>query len=105
MLASCYVASAECLDTVWHQLSGRRAYESMGLMACMISLLSLPAPAPPCTMQMMLFLGWNLQGSEGSFVIDSGWGSFWTKLAASWLCAGMYTWSLVAHRVLSSRQF
>ena len=62
-------------------------------------------PLPHLPLQLMLFLGWSLQGNEGSFVIDSGWGSFWTKLAASWLCAAMYTWSLVAHRVLSSRQF
>lgn len=54
---------------------------------------------------LMLFVGWDLAGSGGDFNLDQGWGSTWVKMAASWLCAALYTWSLVAHRVLSGREF
>lgn len=53
----------------------------------------------------MLFLGWDLNGTQGDFQVDSGWGSTWVKIAAAWLCAALYSWSLIAHRVLSSRTF
>ena len=54
---------------------------------------------------MMIFVGWELQGGQGEFSIDSGWGSTWVKIVAAWLCAGLYTWSLVAHKVLRNRDF
>lgn len=31
--------------------------------------------------------------------------SVWVKIIAAWLCCALYTWSLVAHRVLKNRQF
>ena len=54
---------------------------------------------------MMLFIGWDLAAAQGEFSLDTGWGSTWVKIIAAWLCGLMYTWSLVAHRVLSNRQF
>jgi hypothetical protein len=54
---------------------------------------------------MMLFVGWDLAGSDGEFSLDAGWASTWVKVAAAWLCALLYLWSLVEHRVLSGRQF
>lgn len=54
---------------------------------------------------MMLLIGWDLEGAQGQMAIDQGWGSTWVKITASWLCAALYTWSLVAHRVLAGRQF
>ena len=31
--------------------------------------------------------------------------STWVKIAAAWLCCALYTWTLVAHRVLRNRNF
>ena len=53
----------------------------------------------------MVLSGWDMSGSSGGLAIDQGWGSTWVKIAASWLCALLYTWSLVAHRLLRGRQF
>lgn len=54
---------------------------------------------------LLLLVGWDLSGSGGDFNIDQGWGSTWVKMAASWLCALLYCWSLIAHRVLRDREF
>ena len=65
-----------------------------------------PPPPPFHTrLQMMLFIGWDLAAANGEFSLDTGWGSTWVKIIAAWLCGLMYTWSLIAHRVLSNRQF
>ena len=53
----------------------------------------------------MLFTGWDLAAAQGSLTVDSGWGSTWVKVAAAWACALLYAWSLIAHRVLSGRDF
>jgi len=54
----------------------------------------------------MILIGWGIgEEVQGDFTLDKGWGSVWPKAAASWVCALLYTWSLVAHRVLSGRQF
>eukprot|EP00887_Chlorella_sp_A99_P006525 scaffold3.g6525.t1 len=54
----------------------------------------------------MVLSGWELdQGGEGEFTLDKGTGSMWVKIVASWLCALLFLWSLVAHRVLRGRQF
>jgi hypothetical protein len=54
----------------------------------------------------MVLTGWGLsQQEQGEFGVDKGWGSVYAKMAASWLCAILYTWSLVAHKVLTSRTF
>ena len=54
----------------------------------------------------MVLTGWGINlEQQGEFELDKGWGSVWAKMAASWVCAAMYCWSLVAHRVLSHRDF
>jgi len=54
----------------------------------------------------MVLIGWGIgEEYQGEFALDKGWGSVWAKIAASWICALMYVWSLVAHRVLTGRQF
>ena len=55
----------------------------------------------------MVLVGWGVGAeSQGEFAYDQGWGSTWAKVAASWACAALYTWSLVAHHALGScRQF
>jgi hypothetical protein len=55
----------------------------------------------------MVLTGWGAggAGAQGEFGYDQGWASVWAKAGASWACAGLYTWSLVAHRVLPGRQF
>ncbi|GAB4821842.1 hypothetical protein N2152v2_008888 [Parachlorella kessleri] len=53
----------------------------------------------------MVFTGWDLAGDDKEFTVDKGWGSTWVKIVASWLCAALYLWSMVAHRVLQGRSF
>ena len=48
---------------------------------------------------------WDLAGDDSDFTVDKGWGSAWVKVVASWLCALLYIWTLVAHKVLSNRSF
>lgn len=57
-----------------------------------------------CYMAVIL-TGWDTSSSDDSWSIDSGWGSTWVKIVASWLCAIFYTWSLIAHRVFDQREF
>lgn len=52
-----------------------------------------------------LLCRWDLAGSSSEFTVDKGWGATWVKVVASWLCAGLYVWTMVAHRMLSSRSF
>ena len=54
----------------------------------------------------MVLTGWGIElQTQGEFEMDKGWGSVWAKVIASWLCAVLYTWSLIAHRVLKNREF
>lgn len=54
----------------------------------------------------MVLTGWGIDLEEqGEFALDQGWGSVWAKMAASWVCAALYTWTLVAPRVLAGREF
>lgn len=54
----------------------------------------------------MVLTGWGLNKvDQDQFAVDTGWGSVWAKMSASWLCAILYTWSLIAHKVLTSRNF
>ena len=54
----------------------------------------------------MVLTGWGINlEQQGEFELDRGWGSVWAKMAASWLCAALYLWSLIAHKVLSGRDF
>lgn len=54
----------------------------------------------------MVLVGWDIMnGDNGEFTLDKGWFSVWVKIVASWICAGLYTWSLIAHRILTDRIF
>lgn len=53
----------------------------------------------------MVLIGWGIGAEQGEFAYDKGWGSVWAKMAASWACAALYTWSLVAHKCLPGREF
>lgn len=51
----------------------------------------------------MVLLGWDMavvDDETQEFSIDTGMGSTWAKMSASWLCAALYLWSLVAHQLL-----
>ena len=52
-----------------------------------------------------LLCRWDLAGDDKEFTVDKGWGSTWVKIVASWLCAMLYLWSMVAHRVVQGRSF
>ena len=50
----------------------------------------------------MVFVGWDIAKTDSTqqLTIDKGIGSTWAKMGASWLCALLYMWTLLAHRVL-----
>ncbi len=50
----------------------------------------------------MIFLAWDIAKSdaEQQLTMDRGIASTWAKMGASWLCALLYMWALVAHRIL-----
>lgn len=48
----------------------------------------------------MLFTGWSLEGSTNELDIDKGWRSAWVKIASQWLVFLIYTWTMVAHKIL-----
>ncbi|GMH33931.1 hypothetical protein BSKO_01765 [Bryopsis sp. KO-2023] len=52
----------------------------------------------------MLFTNWSLEGSTNELDIDKGWRSAWVKIASQWLVFVVYTWTMVAHKVLD-REF
>jgi serine incorporator 1/3 len=54
----------------------------------------------------MVLTAWGLNKvDQGQFGVDKGWASTWAKVAASWVTAILYTWSLIAHKILTSRRF
>ena len=53
----------------------------------------------------MLFLSWNLENTPGKLVVDKGWVSSWFHMAAQWLSYLLYTWILIAPRLLHGRTF
>ena len=53
----------------------------------------------------MLFVGWSLQNVPGKLTVDSGWISCWFHMATQWLSFLLYTWILVAPRLLKNREF
>ena len=54
----------------------------------------------------MVLTGWGIPSqNQGNLGMDKGWGSVWAKISASWVCALLYIWSLIAHRVLRGRAF
>lgn len=50
----------------------------------------------------MIFLSWDIAKTDGEqqLTMDRGIASTWAKMGASWLCALLYMWALVAHHVL-----
>ena len=50
----------------------------------------------------MVFVGWDIAKTdeEQQLTMDKGIGSTWAKMGASWLCALLYIWTLVAPRLL-----
>lgn len=54
----------------------------------------------------MVLTGWGITSqNQGNLSMDKGWGSVWAKISASWVCALLYIWSLIAHKVLRDRSF
>ena len=60
----------------------------------------------------MLLTNWGAQEGgdaededEGDFVSSRGKASMWVKIVSAWLTALLYVWTLVAPRVMSSREF
>ena len=53
----------------------------------------------------MLFISWNLGDVPGKLVVDKGWISVWFHMATQWLSFLVYTWILIAPRLLSGREF
>lgn len=56
----------------------------------------------------MVFLSWDTTGlanPAAALAVDRGWLSFWVKAVAQWVCAGLYTWALVAPALLKNREF
>lgn len=53
----------------------------------------------------MVLTGWGIGYDQEQFGLDKGWGSVWAKIVASWVCALLYGWSLIAHKVLPEREF
>ena len=53
----------------------------------------------------MLFISWNLGDVPGKLVVDKGWISVWFHMATQWLSFLVYTWILLAPRLLSGREF
>jgi serine incorporator 1/3 len=54
---------------------------------------------------LMAFTNWSLDGTPGSFELDRGSTSMWTKMVAQYLSFGLYCWILIAPRIVKGRQF
>ena len=44
--------------------------------------------------------GWDLQNGPDPWTVDKGWFSSWVKIVSQWLCALIYTWTLLAATIL-----
>jgi hypothetical protein len=54
---------------------------------------------------LMAFNNWTLQGTPGRFELDRGTTSMWVKMVTQYMSFALYTWILVAPRVLGHREF
>jgi Serine incorporator (Serinc) len=54
---------------------------------------------------LMALTNWSLQGTPGRFDLDRGTASMWAKIATQWLSFLLYSWILVAPRVVNSRSY
>lgn len=103
MLAACYMLM---LFVGW-DLAGSGGDFNLDQGGPPAALLSVPARPPPRPARLPSAALTQPQMCSlcARLCLGAGWGSTWVKMAASWLCAALYTWSLVAHRVLSGREF
>eukprot|EP00899_Mesostigma_viride_P008524 jgi/Mesvir1/17673/Mv01372-RA.1 len=53
----------------------------------------------------MLLTGWGGADSPTKDTIDIGWRSVWVKVAAQWITAAMYLWTLIAPLLFPDRDF
>lgn len=56
----------------------------------------------------MILIGWDVGTTSGNeeFTLGKSYAAAWARMAASWFCGLLYSWSLVAHKVLAPwRQF
>jgi hypothetical protein len=53
----------------------------------------------------MLFTNWAVSTSKTAFELDRGWASTWVKIVSSWVCALLYTWTVIAPALLKDRDF
>jgi len=54
---------------------------------------------------MMCLTNWFKPDSDGLAQMNSNSAAVWVKIVSSWLCVGLYIWSLVAPTVLEGRDF
>ncbi|KAL0977841.1 hypothetical protein UPYG_G00162020 [Umbra pygmaea] len=53
---------------------------------------------------MMTLTNWYSPDADYS-AISSKWPAVWVKISSSWVCLGLYTWTLVAPMILTNRDF
>ncbi|GIL85123.1 hypothetical protein Vretifemale_13749 [Volvox reticuliferus] len=53
----------------------------------------------------MLFTNWAVSQSATAFEIGKGWASTWVKIVSSWVCALLYSWTVIAPAILKDRDF
>jgi hypothetical protein len=54
---------------------------------------------------MMTLTNWFDPSSDLAVSYVGSAGAMWTKIVSSWLCAALYTWTMVAPAILSDREF
>lgn len=53
---------------------------------------------------MMTLTSWNQPNASVAETLDNS-GSMWVKMISSWLCSGLYIWTMVAPIILPDRDF
>ena len=54
---------------------------------------------------MMTLTNWYSPGNDIRESISGNMSAVWVKIVSSWLCAGIYIWTLVAPVLLPDREF
>uniref|UniRef100_A0AAQ4PRM0 Uncharacterized protein n=1 Tax=Gasterosteus aculeatus aculeatus TaxID=481459 RepID=A0AAQ4PRM0_GASAC len=47
----------------------------------------------------------NWYSPDADYAVTSKWPAVWVKITSSWVCLGLYTWTLVAPMILTDRDF